>query len=280
VLWKPAKDLDHYFDSPFGKGRPGWHIECSSMSTKFLGNDFDIHGGGVDLIFPHHTNEIAQSCCANPDTNYAKYWIHNGFLTVNGEKMSKSLNNFITINDLLKQGIQGEVIRYVLLSSHYRKPLDWNIKALQDAQKALDNFYNLIDKIEPSISSKNEIPQEFLDCLFDDLNTPKAFAVLYSYYNQYQKTNDQQYLNKLYHSGKLLGFFSKTSNEWFKKSDIDKEFILKQIEIRNQAKKEKNWSVADKIRSDLQSQNIILEDLNDGSTTWKIINETKAHSLN
>lgn len=268
VLWKPAKDVDHSFDSPFGLGRPGWHIECSAMSHKYLGESFDIHGGGVDLVFPHHTNEIAQSCCAYPDSKYAKYWIHNGFLTVNGEKMSKSLGNFITTAELLDKGINGEVIRYILLNSHYRKPIDWNDKALNDAKKALDSFYRVLQK---SNNDDGEIPQEFYDTLLDDLNTPQSFAMLYQYVHDFNKNNDPEIAAKLKSCGKLLGFFATDPDAWFKDSSIDPQYIEEQILKRSNAKAQKNWQEADSIRSSLKNQGIILEDLADGKCIWRKI---------
>lgn len=268
VLWKPAKDVDHCFESPFGIGRPGWHIECSAMSSKYLGNDFDLHGGGVDLVFPHHTNEIAQSCCANPGSNYARFWIHNGFLTVNGEKMSKSLGNFITTAELLDKGIHGEVIRYVLLSSHYRKPIDWNNKALSDAQKALDSFYRVIKHAnEPDA----EIPNEFYATLLDDLNTPQSFALLHEYVHQFNKYNDCNIASKLKACGKLLGFFSTNFTEWFtSNSDIDHNYIEEQILLRKEAKNAKDWKKADLIRNQLKEKGISLEDLPNGECSWHL----------
>lgn len=268
VLWKPAKDVDHSFDSPFGLGRPGWHIECSAMSHKYLGESFDIHGGGVDLVFPHHTNEIAQSCCAYPNSKYAKYWIHNGFLTVNGEKMSKSLGNFITTAELLDKGINGEVIRYILLNSHYRKPIDWNDKALNDAKKALDSFYRVLQK---SNNDDGEIPQEFYDTLLDDLNTPQSFAMLHQYVHDFNKNNDPEIAAKLKACGKLLGFFATNPDAWFKDSSIDPQYIEEQILKRSNAKAQKNWQEADSIRSSLKNQGIILEDLADGKCIWRKI---------
>ncbi len=191
VLWKPADNHDDQssiFDSPWGKGRPGWHIECSAMSSKYLGDNFDIHGGGADLQFPHHENEIAQSCCANPSSSYARFWIHNGFLTVNGEKMSKSLKNFITVFDLLEQGISGIAIRLMLLTTHYRKPFDFNSKALSDAQKTLEKFDKIITEtldlfgLEKNLEyfcDKNFISKEILASLADDLNFSKVLANLH-----------------------------------------------------------------------------------------------------
>jgi cysteinyl-tRNA synthetase len=266
VLWKPSNDEADSFKSPYGLGRPGWHIECSAMSSKYLGDDFDIHGGGIDLIFPHHTNEIAQSCCANPGSTYANFWVHNGFLTVNGEKMSKSLGNFITIDELLKQGVHGEVIRYVLLNSHYRKPMDWNEKALGDAKKALDSFYRILQQSDlPDVSAS----QEFLDCLLDDLNTPQSFALLHEYANIYNKSKDPLVAAKLKSCGELIGFFTEEPYKWFTSTNLNPEYIEEQISKRLEAKRVKNWQLADDIRNQLKTQNIILEDLSDGSCTWR-----------
>ena len=268
VLWKPSRETVGSFDSPFGIGRPGWHIECSAMSNKYLSSDFDIHGGGVDLIFPHHTNEIAQSCCAYPGSKYARYWIHNGFLTVNGEKMSKSLGNFITINELLEKDIQGEVIRYVLLSSHYRKPIDWNEKILIDAKKALDSFYRVLQQVE--LKESQDVPKESLELLLDDLNTPKCFALMHDYAHLFNKTKDIEFANKLYATGKILGFFESNSKDWFLGTSLNQEYIEDQINQRILAKRSKNWELADKIRDRLKEQGVILEDNANGSSWRKI----------
>ena len=155
VLWKPAKESEHSFDSPWGRGRPGWHIECSAMSQKYLGEEFDIHGGGADLIFPHHENEIAQSKCAFPDKSFARYWLHNGFLTVDAEKMSKSLGNFKTVREVLDEGIEEPAIRYLYITTHYRKPLDFSQKALEDAKKAISRFREICNKFALPTAKKN-----------------------------------------------------------------------------------------------------------------------------
>ena len=267
VLWKTTEEDLGSFDSPFGRGRPGWHIECSAMSGKYLGSDFDIHGGGIDLIFPHHTNEIAQSCCAYPGSKYARYWVHNGFLTVNGEKMSKSLGNFITIEQLLQNGVNGEVIRYVLLSSHYRKPIDWNDKALSDAKKALDSFYRVLQEVDEEVV----VSQEILDDLLDDLNTPKAFAHMHEYAHEFNKTKDNKNANKLKAAGKFLGFFNYNCKDWFASEDVDHKYVESKIKERMIAKLAKNWQLADQIRNQLYEEGIILEDLADGSSNWRKI---------
>lgn len=268
VLWKSENEDN--FSSPFGPGRPGWHIECSAMSSKYLGNDFDVHGGGIDLIFPHHTNEIAQSCCAHPGSKYARFWIHNGFLTVNGEKMSKSLNNFITIEELLQKNIHGEVIRYVLLASHYRKPIDWNEKAVEDAKKALDSFYRVRKNAD---NDEEIIDQEFLDALADDLNTPQALAKMHEYVHKYNKTEALpekiSYAKKLHFCCRFLGFFEEDVNKWFNNIDLDRDYINQKINDRNLAKLNKDWIQADRIRDELLEKGIILEDKANGVTQWR-----------
>ncbi len=264
VLWKPADkddDASSVFDSPWGKGRPGWHIECSAMSSAILGNDFDIHGGGADLKFPHHENEIAQSKCAHPESHYAKYWVHNGFVTVNGEKMSKSLGNFTTVRDLLDKGWHGETIRLALLSTHYRKPLDFNDKVLKDAEKTLNKFYETIKN--PSIKNISNFE---LGSLLDDMNIPLAIADLHGMIkdnlSNFQKMCD------------LLGICQLTPEEWFahkqknKSSEFSEEYILQKIAERVEAKKNKNFVLADQIKNELTEKNITLKDNKDGTTEW------------
>jgi cysteinyl-tRNA synthetase len=292
VLWKPADvedDASSVFDSPWGKGRPGWHIECSAMSSKLLGDDFDIHGGGADLKFPHHENEIAQSRAANHHCHYAKYWVHNGFVTVNGEKMSKSLGNFTTVSELLEKGIKGEVIRLTLLMAHYRKPLDFNDKLMEDAEKTLNRLYDikktfeLNNNVPPNNFNYDENVKQsldkrgddnfklFMEALFDDMNTPLAISHLYtlskclrsfnsSYENyiQFQKACD------------ILGVCQQTPSEWFdakQKSKIDVNFIEAKINERLEAKKNKNFSLADAIRTELEALGIKLKDTKEG-TDW------------
>lgn len=270
VLWKPASkedDTSSIFESPWGDGRPGWHIECSAMSHKYLGTDFDIHGGGVDLIFPHHSNEIAQSCSAHDNSKYARYWIHNGFLTVEGDKMSKSLGNFYTVDDLRKNEIKGEVLRLMLLSCHYRKPLDYNQKALLDAKEFLGYLYRSIKSCSPKPSKPNK---EFIDCLADDMNFAEAFAIIHKMASAINKTTDQDekdnMAGELMVTGQIVGIMNSSSAEWFGVSD-DSD-IEKLIEDRKLAKQNKDWSKADKIRGDLELKGIILEDLAEGKTIW------------
>ena len=285
VLWKPAaKDDDESakFTSPFGIGRPGWHIECSAMSHEFLGATFDIHGGGVDLIFPHHTNEIAQSCSAFPGSGYAKYWVHNGFLTVDHEKMSKSLGNFITVKDLMDKQIKGDTVRLLLLSTHYRKPLDYNKKALDDAEKMLNYWYRAIEDVkldtEYIIHSKLSLPQVFLDSLLDDLNTPMAIKLV----NDFAKESHtaDRYETKILAAKKMicctqfLGLMRMDSTNWFK-GDLDHNHIKELIDQRLAAKTQKDWQLADQIRDNLVEFGVIIEDKPNGETIWKKLTKVK-----
>lgn len=272
VLWKPAKQNESAnmnFESPWGLGRPGWHIECSAMSYKYLGENFDIHGGGADLIFPHHTNEIAQSRCAFPSSTYAKYWVHNGFLTVNGEKMSKSLGNFITVRDLMDKQIQGEVVRLFLLSSHYRRPLDYNDKAIEDAKKTLDYWYRAIENINVQ---KIDLPHDFMQSLLDDMNTPLAVKIINDYAKGVfiSKTEEERQLNAsaIITCANFIGLMNKTPHEWFN-SGVDELYINELVNKRLEAKKQKNWLLADQIRNQLLEEKIILEDQPDGTTIWR-----------
>lgn len=268
VLWKPANqndDISSVFDSPWGKGRPGWHIECSAMSSKYLGDNFDFHGGGADLQFPHHENEIAQSCCANKGSTYAKYWVHNGFLTVNGEKMSKSLKNFITVFDLLQKNITGVVIRYMLLTTHYRKPFDFNEKALQDAQKSIDKFYQYIfdcDFSLPFLPPSSQI----LQALSNDLNTSTAFAFLHSLVKDFSKK--WQLASDLHFLGLLdINYLTKNHQQ---NNAINTNEIEKMVALRQEYKQNKQFALADQIRDNLLKKGIIITD-NQHNTTWSFI---------
>ncbi len=260
VLWKPAlanDDASSVFDSPWGKGRPGWHIECSAMSSEYLGDYFDIHGGGSDLMFPHHENEIAQSCCAKPGVQFARFWIHNGFLTVGGEKMSKSLGNFTTVKDVLDKGVKGEVVRMALLMSKYNEPLDWNGKLLHDAELMLGKFYKMV-----GAEAEEDVPQAFLDALGDDLNTPRAFAALYS-------MAPAEAVAAL----KFLGFLQMSPAEWFAKetpadAKVDEAWVLAKIAARIDAKIAKDWAAADGFRKELTDHGIVVKDRPDGTTDW------------
>lgn len=254
VLWKPASakdDPSSVFDSPWSKGRPGWHIECSAMASQHLGQDFDIHGGGADLMFPHHENEIAQSTCAHAGSRYARYWVHNGFLTVNSGKMSKSEGNFVTVHDLLQKGVKGEVIRYALMTTRYNEPLDWTQKLLDDAKIVMDRLYRTKGDT-PSV-----VNEEILDALRDNLNTPKALAVL-------QKLHGDE----LKASANFLGLLEQTPEQWFQGGDIDAKWVEDAIRRRDEAKRTRDFKTSDAIRDELKAKGVVLEDGPKG-TTWR-----------
>ncbi|MDC0365778.1 cysteine--tRNA ligase [Pelagibacteraceae bacterium] len=264
VLWKPSEEKDPGWQSPWGRGRPGWHLECSVMSEKYLGKNFDIHGGGLDLIFPHHENEIAQSCCNNSSKHFANYWVHNGFVTINKEKMSKSLGNIITISNAVKK-YSGQAVRLALLSAHYSQPLDWNDELLENQKAIIEKWYKLYEK------TLNENILDISDSLLDDLNTPGFIAKIHELYNSAVK-GDKKSKAQFNNACRLLGLFNINKNEWenFKKLNvkISEEFILKMISERNQAKKSNNFDLADKIREELLDKGVTIEDLK-AKTIWK-----------
>ena len=263
VLWKPSKENEPSWDSPFGKGRPGWHLECSAMSEKYLGNHFDIHGGGLDLIFPHHENEIAQSVCANNNEKFSNYWLHNGYVTVEKQKMSKSLGNFIAINKL-KKNYNGQVVRLAMLSTHYTQPFDWNEKILDVSQKSLDKWYEFYS------DDKEEISEENLKFLLDDLNTPLMISNIHELYKK-AKNGDSLSAKQLSSSCKILGLFNQTHDEWknFKKiGKITVEEIEKLISERDKARSKKDFKTSDEIRDLLVSKGVLIKD-KDGITTWE-----------
>ena len=265
ILWKPALNNEPGWDSPWGRGRPGWHLECSVMSEKYLGKNFDIHGGGLDLIFPHHENEIAQSCSNNSSNVLANYWVHNGFVTMKNEKMSKSLGNIETITDVLKR-YNGQVIRLALLSAHYKQPLDWNETLLEQSKATLEKWYELYDEKET-----NSDVTKIVQSLLDDLNTPKYFANLHELFNLASK-GDNDKKNEFNEACRLIGIFheNKETLEKRKKmsAKVDEKFILEQIEARIQARKSGNYKLADKIRDDLLKNGIAIEDRHN-KTEWK-----------
>lgn len=261
VLWKPSSDFEPGWDSPWGRGRPGWHIECSAMSWKHLGETFDIHGGGIDLVFPHHENEIAQSRCAFNTDVMANYWMHNGFLLVNGQKMSKSMGNFITINELLhsarfgNRSWPGEVLRLAMLQTHYRQPIDWTVKALEEAEATLVSWHKNLDNVTES----TELPEQFLQALHDDLNTVDAITQLHVL-NKSKQTRELK---------SALQFLGLLNQETFKKSVTYDVTVEELIEKRRVARLEKNWLESDRIRTELDRLGISLQDNKDGTTTWR-----------
>jgi len=252
VLWKPSGESVIGWDSPWGRGRPGWHIECSAMIRAHLGETIDVHGGGLDLIFPHHENEIAQSRCAHAGAPLARFWVHNGFLDMGAEKMSKSLGNVVTVNDLLAQGHRGETLRFALLSAHYRSPLPWTGALIEQSKAVLDRLYRSGAEAEAS-----EVDQEFADALADDLNTPLAVARL-------NAIDDPAVLKA---SANLLGLLSQSTDEWFR-GGADDAAIDACIVARAEAKKNRDFATADRIRDELKAQGIVLEDGSSG-TTWR-----------
>jgi cysteinyl-tRNA synthetase len=279
VLWKPSTPDQPGWDSPWGRGRPGWHIECSAMSEAHFGVSFDIHGGGLDLIFPHHENEIAQSECAHDGAPLARLWMHNGYLTVNGEKMSKSLGNFFTVRDLLAK-VPAEAIRLLLLKTHYRAPLDFTEEGLRQARGELDRFYNALQKFDPSerlydLALSLTPPADVVDALADDLNTPLALARLHEHANAAfqsaaSSAEPSPQVTALFAGGRLLGLFGQRPGTWFKGAGAgdESEKIEAAIAARLAARKAKNFGEADRIRDELKAQGILLEDGPTG-TTWR-----------
>ena len=264
VLWKPSNINDPGWESPWGRGRPGWHLECSVMSEKYLGKNLDIHGGGLDLIFPHHENEIAQSCCNNNSKKFANYWVHNGFVTIDKEKMSKSLGNVISITNAVEK-YSGQVVRLALLSAHYSQPLDWNEELLTNQKKILDKWYNLYEEVKKESDFKAD------ETLLDDLNTPGFIAKIHELYNVAIKGNSEK-KTQFNIACRMLGLFNQTKQDWhnFRKKQINiaENTIKEKIEERNNAKKKGDFKLADKIRNELLSKGILIEDLKD-KTIWK-----------
>ncbi len=271
VLWKPSKVDEPGWESPWGRGRPGWHLECSTMIEKELGQTIDIHGGGQDLRFPHHENEIAQSVCAHAGAPLAHYWIHNGFLRIGKDKMSKSLGNVVLMRDLLKRW-HGEVLRFALLSAHYRKPLEWSDELLSQSKQQLDRFYRLIGEARYELSEKP--PQSIIDALNNDLNTPVALAVLHELHDsamQKQGLTRAHAVASFKAAGQFLGLFSENPEQWFKTGpteDLSAKNIETLIAERIVARNKRNFAVADRIRKYLIANNVLIEDGQRGST-WR-----------
>ena len=273
VLWKPSTDSEPGWDSPWGRGRPGWHLECSAMIKKHLGDTIDIHAGGHDLIFPHHENEIAQSCCANDGKPLANFWMHNGFINIDGEKMSKSLGNFRLVNDLLKQ-YPGEVLRYVILSAHYRSEQNFSKELLDSAWRTLDTVYGFIRGIDPQEAILNRNGEGY-KALLDDINTPVAISELYRLAkaaNQAQGEEQQSLMAELAGLADILGLLQQDPEQWFTVArgddQLTAEQIEEQIQARQQAKQDRDFAKADQIRQQLLDAGVILEDSREG-TQWR-----------
>ena len=266
VLWKPSNENEPSWKSPWGLGRPGWHLECSAMSKKYLGNEFDIHGGGIDLLFPHHENEIAQSRCANDTKVFANYWVHNAFITISNEKMAKSQGNILKINDF-KEKVSGQILRFALMSAHYKQPLDWNDKLLNECKNTIDKWY----QIYLSLKTPLKIPNEMLLPLYDDLNTPGYISNLHNLFDKAKNGNEND--KKIFISAcNFVGLLNETKDQWLefkkKKSLISEQDIIKKIDLRNKARENKDYKEADRIRNELLDKGVLIED-KDGKTIWK-----------
>ena len=273
ILWKPSSDSEPGWESPWGKGRPGWHIECSAMIEKHLGETIDIHGGGQDLIFPHHENEIAQSCCAHDGKPFANYWLHNAFINIEGEKMSKSLGNFRMVNELLEQ-YPGEVLRYVILSAHYRSEQQFSADLLDSAWRSLDTLYGFLRGQETSDAMLNTQGVGYR-ALLDDLNSPVAISELYRLAKEMHAASGEAKARvkaEFMGLAKLMGLLQQDPEHWFTRarggSDIGAEAIEALIEKRKQAKSDKDYAGADSVRRDLLDMGVVLEDSREG-TTWR-----------
>jgi cysteinyl-tRNA synthetase len=278
ALWKISAD-EASWNSPWGKGRPGWHIECSAMSRDYLGKNFDIHGGGLDLKFPHHENENAQSKC-NHDGLFANFWLHTGSLTIDEEKMSKSLGNFVTIKDILKR-YHPEVIRFFLFSTHYRNPLNFSFNGLDESKKTLDKFYDALRKVDLTHTKNVPIEEGVIESLKDDFNSPKLVSFLHMLLDKLNKSlldnkdKSKSIADLLISSGSVMGLFQSNPDEYFKFTSsellITEEEIENLITDRNLARNQKDFMKSDKIRDDLKAKGITLEDVGE-KTTWKRVN--------
>jgi len=276
VLWKPSTSELPGWDSPWGRGRPGWHIECSAMAGKHLGRTIDIHAGGQDLIFPHHENELAQSSCVHDGEPFARYWLHNGFLSIEQEKMSKSIGNVLLVHDLIKN-IPGEVIRLALLSAHYRQPLDWSGETLESAKRMLDRLYGAVRGIDVSADERSaaEPPAAVIATLEDDLNTPKALAEMFNLARTLNKTEDERERLRLatdiFAAGDLIGVLQNNPEDWFTSStdsELSDDEIGSLIADRNKARADKDFARADSIRDELAAKGVSIEDGAEG-TRWR-----------
>lgn len=271
VLWKPALEGEVGWSSPWGHGRPGWHLECSAMIEKHLGETIDIHGGGRDLIFPHHENEAAQSCCAHDGKTFVRYWMHNGYINIDGEKMAKSAGNFRTVRELLDH-FPGEVLRFTLLNAHYRSELDFSLDTLRQAKASLDTLYGFLREASDIECADVGIENSaFMQALLDDINTPLAISEMYQWAKQLGRDaqgDKAAVKSQLLAAGKLLGLLQADPDAWFQGDSDDSAAIDALVEERNQAKRDKNFARADEIRAQLADQGILLEDSREG-TKWR-----------
>ena len=277
VLWKPSTPEQPGWDSPWGRGRPGWHIECSAMIEKHLGETIDIHAGGIDLQFPHHENEIAQSTCAHDGKLFSRFWLHNGFVNIEKEKMSKSIGNVLLVHDLIEQA-PGEAIRLALLNGHYRQPLDWTAEGLQQARRMLDRLYGALRVLaDVEVEANDAVPEAFMAALLDDLNTPKALAVLFDLAKQANTATDMTEKARikaaLLASGALIGLLEQDPELWFAGGGVAPHMDAGEIEgliaARAEARKNKDFKESDRIRDELAGRGILIEDGPKG-TTWRV----------
>ncbi|WP_169577529.1 cysteine--tRNA ligase [Sinimarinibacterium sp. CAU 1509] len=280
VLWKPSTDEQPGWDSPWGRGRPGWHIECSAMAEALLGETIDIHGGGIDLVFPHHENEIAQSTCSHGGKTFARYWLHNGFLNVDSQKMSKSVGNVLLVHELLKS-LPGEAMRLVLLTGHYRQPIDWTDEVIGEARKKLDRLYGALrDLGDVAPAAGVTAPEAFISALEDDLNTPMALAELFELARRANKADDAaekaQLKAQMLDAGLLLGLLQQAPEDWFSWSPaVDgerpgAEEIEALLAQRADARANKQWAESDRIRDELKARGVLVEDSKDGQR-WRYL---------
>ena len=275
VLWKPSTPEQPAWESPWGKGRPGWHIECSAMIEQHLGTSIDIHGGGQDLIFPHHENEIAQGTCAHDGAKYCRYWVHNGFVNVDHEKMSKSIGNVLLVHELLKDA-PGEAVRYALLSTHYRSPLDWTDELLHSSKKSLDRLYGTLEELQHIKvgAATSAITEKFFAALQEDMNTPLALSELHAIAKQANSSNDDaikaELKGALLECGKYLGLLQQSAEAWFgiDGQQVDTDQINQLVEQRNVARANKDFATADQIRDQLAAMEIEILDRPEG-TSWR-----------
>jgi len=287
VLWKHAKTGEPSWPSPFGPGRPGWHIECSAMSTALLGTHFDLHGGGLDLKFPHHENEIAQSCAASGD-EFVNLWMHNGFVNVDDEKMSKSLGNFFTLREVLPRLRQAEVLRYFVLSSHYRGPINYSLELLEQADAALGRLYTALRDLPLTAPATNDYQDRFVASMDDDFNTPEALAVLQNLAREVNSAKASGARERaaalaaeLTALGAVLGLFAVPAEQWFRLpkpsppeegasvAELDDAQVEARIAARAAARRAKNWAESDRIRVELAAAGVVLEDKPGGKTSWR-----------
>ena len=273
VLWKPSAPEQPGWESPYGRGRPGWHLECSAMNEAINGNHFDIHTGGEDLIFPHHENEIAQSVCAHGGETYVNYWMHNGWLMVEGQKMSKSLGNVVLVHELVKR-IPGEAVRFALLSTQYRQPFDWTEELLQQSKRTLDRYYGMLREVKDIAAVDLDAPQSLVDALKDDLNTPQAFAELAAIAKALSTAKSDaekaEAKGALLAAGKLMGLLQQDAESWFKEGVGDKEELINaKLEEMRQARTNKDWKKSDAIRDELKEAGVEVS-VTPAGLTWRI----------